>query len=276
MGIIASSYTYIFGMNVVTGGKILVSISFGVGSYDITNDKLDGIWNWGENSTLENVGYTFGAMANLSDILIGFNLQKVDLVTEHSDATGHIAIVNESSATEKGYGNGNPFNADPNGIISVGPNIYTGVANTWLGGGKDYLSNGLIGALSGFVGGAAGQWAASGAGGVIINGTAIQSSVAKGFVTGVIGGAVGGYAGGFTAGILTTGDLNLANQMGLKGLVMGAAIGGASGIVSVYKSALDNDINPWTGRPNKSVTIGEGMQNRVNPAAKDLGSETLK
>ena len=24
-------------------------------SYDITNDKWDGIWNWGENSTLENI-----------------------------------------------------------------------------------------------------------------------------------------------------------------------------------------------------------------------------
>lgn len=43
----------------------------GIGSYDITNDKWDGIWNWGENSTLENIsscGIWTPALCYLIDI----------------------------------------------------------------------------------------------------------------------------------------------------------------------------------------------------------------
>jgi hypothetical protein len=72
-----------------------------------------------------------GALANVSDILTGFRPQKVDLVTEHSDATGHSAVVEQGSATGTGYGNGNPAYADPNGIISVGPNKYTDPSGSW-------------------------------------------------------------------------------------------------------------------------------------------------
>jgi hypothetical protein len=78
----------------------------------------------------ENLGYGLGALANVSDILTGFKPQKVDLVTEHSDATGHSAIVEEGSATGNG-GYGNPANVDPNGIISVGPNRYTDANGSW-------------------------------------------------------------------------------------------------------------------------------------------------
>ena len=73
----------------------------------------------------------FETLVNVSDVLIGFRPQKVDLVTEHSDATGHSAIVEEGSATATGYGNGNPAYADPNGIISVGPNRYTDPYGSW-------------------------------------------------------------------------------------------------------------------------------------------------
>ncbi|HKM01526.1 MAG TPA: RHS repeat-associated core domain-containing protein, partial [Sedimentibacter sp.] len=62
-GIMSASFVNSLGTHIYTGGQTPVSISFGIGSYDITNDKWDGIWNWGENSTLENIGYTFGAMA---------------------------------------------------------------------------------------------------------------------------------------------------------------------------------------------------------------------
>ena len=43
----------------------------------------------------------------------------------------HSAIVEEGSATATGYGNGNPAYADPNGIISVGPNRYTDPYGSW-------------------------------------------------------------------------------------------------------------------------------------------------
>jgi hypothetical protein len=93
-------------------------------------------------------------------------------------------------------------------------------------------------------------------------------------VGGAIGGAAGGYAGGFTAGYLTTGNLKTANQSGLSGLVTGAGIGGAVGGAAGYRQAVKSNINPWTGRPNNSVTIGEGMQGVKNVAG-DLGSKTI-
>lgn len=55
----------------------------------------------------------------------------MDLVTEHSDAVGHSALVKEGSATGTGFGNGNPVYADPNGIISVGPNRYVDRSGSW-------------------------------------------------------------------------------------------------------------------------------------------------
>ena len=77
------------------------------------------------------MGYGLGALANVSDILLGFKPQKVDLVTEHSDATGHSAIVEENSMTAIERANGNPAKADPNGIISVGPNRYKDRNGSW-------------------------------------------------------------------------------------------------------------------------------------------------
>jgi hypothetical protein len=69
------------------------------------------------NGCFENIGYIFGAMANLSDILIGSNPQKVDLVTQHGDKDGgHSALVKHQTMTSSSEG-------DPNRIISVGPNL---------------------------------------------------------------------------------------------------------------------------------------------------------
>ena len=113
-----------------TGGQTPISISLGAVSYDFTNGDFGYLGEKG-NSVLENIGYGLGALANLSDALIGFNPQKVDLVTENSDAVGHSALVNEGTMTGTGLGNGNPANADPNGIISVGPNRYVDGNGSW-------------------------------------------------------------------------------------------------------------------------------------------------
>jgi hypothetical protein len=56
---------------------------------------------------------------------------------------------------------------------------------------------------------------------------------------------------------------------------MGTAIGGGIGAGMGYYNASKSGRNPWTGKPNKSVTIGENMNGRVNPAAKNLGSESI-
>jgi RHS repeat-associated protein len=151
-------------------------------------------------------------------------------------------------------------------------------ANTALGGGSlnQVGESAIIGTFSGLIGGAAGQWASQGLGGVVINGFRITSPVLKGAIGGMIGGGAGGYAGGFASGFITTGDLSSAHQAGVQGLSSGAAIGFGTGAVAGYATAESSEINPWSGRPNKSVTIGEGMDGRVNPAATDLNSETLK
>lgn len=60
----------------------------------------------------------------MSDILIGLKPQKVDLVTENSDAIGHSAIVKHGTRTGTGHN-------DPNGLISVGPDRYTDPNGSW-------------------------------------------------------------------------------------------------------------------------------------------------
>ena len=130
LSIAAASLTNSLGTWAYTGGQTPITINFGIASYDFTAGSFGYLGKKG-NKWYENLGYGLGALANMSDVLIGFKPQKVDLVTEHSDATGHSAIVEEGSATATGYGNGNPAYADPNGIISVGPNRYTDPYGSW-------------------------------------------------------------------------------------------------------------------------------------------------
>jgi len=152
-----------------------------------------------------------------------------------------------------------------------------GATNAWLGGAtsaKDITMGAGVGAISGVVGGAAGQWAGQNLGGVVINGFNVASPVLKGAITGAIGGAAGGYAGGFAGGLIMTGDVGAANKAGVNGLWSGAAVGGVVGGGAGYRYAKNNNINPWTGVRNNSVTIGEGMY-RVDPATKDLGNSNI-
>ncbi len=72
-----------------------------------------------------------------------------------------------------------------------------------------------------------------------------------------------------------TGDFKEANSAGLKGAAFGAPIGGASGGIGAYRYSVKNDINPWNGTFNKSIVIGEGMNDRIAPVAKDLRAETI-
>ncbi|HVK97617.1 MAG TPA: RHS repeat-associated core domain-containing protein [Flavisolibacter sp.] len=98
-GIISSSFVNSFGMNIVTGGKVSVSVSFGFGSYDFGSGAFNYLGKKG-NSFLQNVGYGLGAIANFNDLMVGFkpkHIGKVDLVTEHSDAIGHSALIEPGS-----------------------------------------------------------------------------------------------------------------------------------------------------------------------------------
>lgn len=89
-------------------------------------------------------------------------------------------------------------------------------------------------------------------------------------------GGAGGYAGGFASGyIMSGGDVNAALSAAKSGALTGTGIGGVTGGVAGYKYAKDNGIDPWGGKFNKSVTIGEGMVDRVDPASIDFGNESI-
>ncbi len=86
--IVASSYIYSVGMATLSGGMTDLGVSFGVGSYNISQDELGGLWKWSDNTTMENIGYTFGALANVSDVLRGFNSGTIQVQTENNPITG--------------------------------------------------------------------------------------------------------------------------------------------------------------------------------------------
>jgi RHS repeat-associated protein len=124
LGITTSSFMNSVGTAAYTGGQTPVSISLGVASYDFTNNRWGYLGKKG-NKWHENVGYGLGAMANLSDILTGLQPKGVDLVTEHSDKSGHSAMVKEGTAT--GVYDG----TDPNALISVGPDRINEPYGSW-------------------------------------------------------------------------------------------------------------------------------------------------
>jgi len=72
LGIMSASYVYSVGTSIYTGGQTDISVSFGVASYNIAQGEWGYIGKHG-NSTLENIGYGFGALANIQDIAAGLN-----------------------------------------------------------------------------------------------------------------------------------------------------------------------------------------------------------
>ncbi|NDV79779.1 hypothetical protein D0T57_12480, partial [Dysgonomonas sp. 511] len=106
-----------------TGGQTDISISFGTASFNFKDGSF-GYLGKKDNKWYEDLGYGLGAMANVSDVLIGFKPQKVDLVTEKSDAVGHSAIVKHGTRTGSSHN-------DPNGLISVGPDRINQPNGSW-------------------------------------------------------------------------------------------------------------------------------------------------
>lgn len=73
----------------LSGGQTDLYIAFGFGSYNFTKGELNYLSD-GDNEWYEDLGYTFGAMANLCDTvsLFGGGVN-VDAVTEKKDAISH-------------------------------------------------------------------------------------------------------------------------------------------------------------------------------------------
>jgi hypothetical protein len=124
VAIASSSLINSVGTAIYTGGETPISISFGVVSYDFTNGTFGYLGKKG-NKWYENLGYSFGALANVSDILTGLRPKGVDLVTEHSDEVGHSALVKAETAT------GGAGASDPNALISVGPDRMNDPGGSW-------------------------------------------------------------------------------------------------------------------------------------------------
>lgn len=131
---ISSSMVNSLGMYAVTGGKSDISISFGFGSYNFSQAEFGYLGKKG-NSPLQNVGYSLGLMANLSDGLAGLNPADIELRTEnegrdfhpkYGDPIGHIQLNTSKGETLVDWG--------PNGRIAPGKNSLT----AWRTGTNDY------------------------------------------------------------------------------------------------------------------------------------------
>lgn len=150
--------------------------------------------------------------------------------------------------------------------------------------GKQVLSDAIIGGVSSFAGGVVGGYAGQHIGGVVINGLNIASPVVKGIVGGSIGGMAGGYVGGYVGGyIATKGNHEEAMKIAESGMWQGAVWGGVAGGFSSYYAAKKAGINPWNGKINNSVTIGEGMTSNpdkgwfgIDKISEDLGTQKFE
>ncbi|MDD6209951.1 MAG: FG-GAP-like repeat-containing protein [Bacteroidales bacterium] len=124
IGIMSASFINSFGTYIYTGGKTDLGFSFGIASYNFSQGEWGYLGKKG-NSKLDNFLYGLGALGNLSDVLTGFNPQGIDLVTEHSDGTGHSALVKEGTTT------GVSSKPDPNSLVSVGPDRINNRYGSW-------------------------------------------------------------------------------------------------------------------------------------------------
>jgi RHS repeat-associated protein len=103
-------------MGGVAGINVPMTISYGIGSFSLNNGPTIHKYLFKKgNKKIENVGYFFGALGNLSDLIAGINGINVKLITEHSDGLGHASITGDGG----------------NISISVGPGVtpyYGGVS----------------------------------------------------------------------------------------------------------------------------------------------------
>ena len=126
------------GMSALSGGQIVPNVSFGVFSLDFGSKDIQSFSK--NNSTLQNIGYAFGLIGNVGDLLmLGQDIGEVDLITDPT-GEGHSAIVVKGSIGEKikrEYYNTQELKMELTGrfmdeekIISVGP--YLTDSRSWL------------------------------------------------------------------------------------------------------------------------------------------------
>lgn len=92
IGIAGGSLVNSVGTWAYTEGKTEISISFGAASFNFNRGSFGYLFKKG-NSTMENIGYGLGAMANLADL---GETGKLLLNTEKKDIINHSAILDEN------------------------------------------------------------------------------------------------------------------------------------------------------------------------------------
>jgi RHS repeat-associated protein len=138
LAIMAGSFTNSLGSALYTGFQTDVSMSFGFGSINVSNGDLGYLGKKG-NSVGQNIGYGFGLIANINDIMAGFKPQSVDLKTEndhnwtHPKSNGKVIekdIISHSQLSKDGKtlvdfgpGKGGATNNYENGVLSDGLSV---------------------------------------------------------------------------------------------------------------------------------------------------------
>ena len=155
--IMASSFVNSLGMHVYTFGKTPISMSFGVASYDFTNGEWGYLGKKG-NTTMQNIGYAFGAMALSSDLVSyvkgnGKRIEVNSADTSH-DWWGHSSIT-EDGHTLVSVGPSSPVGKDESVLTTIKNSIknacewksYYGEDGTWTIG----LNNISVNAINEYV-----------------------------------------------------------------------------------------------------------------------------
>jgi hypothetical protein len=88
LGIAATSLTNSIGTSIYTGGQTGIGVSVGVASYDFKTGDVGYLGKSG-NSALQNIGYGFGALANIQDVVAGFDGTTNYTRAEHGDGILH-------------------------------------------------------------------------------------------------------------------------------------------------------------------------------------------
>ena len=114
-GLIGSSMVNMAGTTMLSGGSYIAPISFGAASFDLMTGEWGYLGKKG-NFPWQNIGYAFGALANVQDVVAGVNGTNIQ-VKSRKELAGHSELGSYSN-------NGNYQDGDI--LVSVGPNAVVG------------------------------------------------------------------------------------------------------------------------------------------------------
>jgi RHS repeat-associated protein len=110
-GIAVSSFLYSTAMSTLFGDGPDPTVGIGFGSYNFSSGNFGYLGEKG-NSTWQNVGYGFGALANIQDLVALFNGTEISVnsasVKKPNESWGHSSITNDSDSVDISVGPGTP------------------------------------------------------------------------------------------------------------------------------------------------------------------------